>query len=176
MSGSIQPLPIAAEIVEQKRSLLFEPSADPHLLAPFDHQPHTRIVFGVNSSERVGELCKAIGGQRALLVTDAGIVRAGHAEVVAENIRRAGVRLTIFSGVQENPGESCIEECVSAARAGDIDLIIGLGGGSSMDTAKGCNFILTNGGRMRDYWGVGKATKPDAPPTAGHSYHCRDRK
>jgi len=42
-------------------------------------------------------------------------------------------------------------------------LIVGLGGGSSMDTAKGCNFILTNGGEMRDYWGINKATQPMLP-------------
>ena len=50
------------------------------------------------------------------------------------------------------------------------DTIVGLGGGSSMDTAKGCNFLLTNGGRMQDYWGVGKATQADAAVDR-HSHH-----
>jgi len=56
-----------------------------------------------------------------------------------------------------------VDDCVAVAKSAGVDLIIGLGGGSSMDTAKGCNFILTNGGRMQDYWGVGKATKPMLP-------------
>ena len=59
-----------------------------------------------------------------------------------------------------------------------IDGIVGLGGGSSMDTAKGCNFLLTNGGRMQDYWGVGKASRPmlpfiAIPTTAGTGSECQ---
>ena len=71
-----------------------------------------------------------------------------------------------------------MDECLEVARAVRPDLIVGLGGGSSMDTAKGCNFILTNGGRMQDYWGVGKATKPmlpliAVPTTAGTGSECQ---
>ena len=69
-------------------------------------------------------------------------------------------------------------ECLGAARAAGIDGIVGLGGGSSLDTAKGCNFLLTNGGRMQDYWGVGKATRPmlpliAIPTTAGTGSECQ---
>jgi alcohol dehydrogenase len=72
-----------------------------------------------------------------------------------------------------------VDACVKAvAREFQADIIIGLGGGSSMDTAKGCNFILTNGGRMHDYWGTGKATKPmlpliAIPTTAGTGSECQ---
>ena len=52
---------------------------------------------------------------------------------------------------------------MAVAKAARVDTIVGLGGGSSMDTAKGCNFVLTNGGRIQDYWGVGKAAKPMLP-------------
>jgi alcohol dehydrogenase len=76
-----------------------------------------------------------------------------------------------FDGVEENPSTACVEKCVAVARQFGIDAIIGLGGGSSMDTAKGANFILTNGGRMQDYWGIGKAKNPMLPliaiPTTG---------
>jgi len=68
--------------------------------------------------------------------------------------------------------------CLAAAKAAGIDTLVGLGGGSSLDTAKGCNFLLTNGGRMRDYWGVGKASKPmlpliAIPTTAGTGSECQ---
>ena len=66
----------------------------------------------------------------------------------------------------------------TVARQEQIDFLVGLGGGSSMDTAKGCNFLLTNGGRMEDYWGVGKATRPmlpliAIPTTAGTGSECQ---
>src|SRR5262249_59132799 len=65
----------------------------------------------------------------------------------------------------------CVDKCVEVARAAGADTIVGLGGGSSMDTAKGSNFILTNGGQIKDYWGIGKAKLPMLPliaiPTTG---------
>jgi alcohol dehydrogenase len=140
-------------------------------LAAFDYQPRTRVVFGVNSIDRVGELAKSLAAKRVLLVTDRGIVAAGHASRVRALLVTAGMHVTCFEQVQENPTTRCVERCVEAAREATIDTIVGLGGGSSMDTAKGCNFILTNGGQMKDYWGVGRATRPMLPllaiPTTG---------
>src|SRR5439155_13420275 len=79
---------------------------------------------------------------------------------------------------RENPTTRCGEECVASARSARIDALVALGGGSSLDTAKGCNFLLTNGGTMRDYWGVGKASKPmlpllAIPTTAGTGSECQ---
>jgi alcohol dehydrogenase len=132
-----------------------------------DYQPRTRVVFGVNSIERVGELAKSIDARKVLLVTDRGIVAAGHAGRVRALLVAAGMHVSCFEQVQENPSTRCVDRCVDAT----IDTIVGLGGGSSMDTAKGCNFILTNGGQMKDYLGIGRATRPMLPllaiPTTG---------
>ena len=140
-------------------------------LASFDYQPRTRVIFGVNSIDRAGELAKTLDARKALLVTDRGIVAAGHARRVQALLEAAGVKVTCFDQVEENPGTRCVERCVEVARGSRIDTIVGLGGGSSMDTAKGCNFILTNGGQMKDYWGLGRATRPMLPllaiPTTG---------
>ena len=150
----------------------------PPSLAPFDFQPRTRVVFGENTIERVGELAQEIGGKRALLVTDKGIAAAGHPARATGFLEAAGLAVTIFDEVRENPTTLDVERCVEVARAAGIDLIVGLGGGSSMDTAKGVNFILTNGGQMQDYWGVGKAKKPmlpmiAIPTTAGTGSECQ---
>jgi alcohol dehydrogenase len=152
--------------------------AGPSILAAFDHQPRTRIVFGLNGVDRVGELAREIGAARVLLVTDPGIVRAGHADRVRHILEKVGLELTFFDRVRENPTTACVDECVKVAKSAKVDTIIGLGGGSAMDTAKGCNFLLTNGGRMQDYWGSGKATKPmlpliAIPTTAGTGSECQ---
>ncbi len=147
-------------------------------LVPFDFQPRTRLIFGVKSVEGIGELAAELGARKVLLVTDPGIMAAGHAERVVSLLERARLTVSFFSEVQENPGTICVEKCVEAARRSSIDTLIAVGGGSSMDTAKGCNFILTNGGRMADYWGIGKATKPmlpfiAIPTTAGTGSECQ---
>ncbi len=142
-----------------------------HGAASFDLQPRTRLVFGVNSVERVGELALGLGARKVLLVTDPGIVAAGHVERVLLLLAKAGLSVCCFNSVRENPGTQCVAECVELARSSGIDTLVALGGGSSLDTAKGCNFIFTNGGQMSDYWGLGKATQPMLPliaiPTTG---------
>ena len=147
-------------------------------LAEFDTQLHLRLVFGAGTIGRVGQIAREFGGKRVLVVTDAGIVKSGHAGKVMGLIEAAGLEAVCFDRVRENPDTVVVDECVAAARAAEADLLIGLGGGSSMDAAKGCNFILTNGGRMHDYWGVGKATKPmlpliAIPTTAGTGSECQ---
>ena len=147
-------------------------------LASFDHQPRTRLVFGVNSLERLGELTRELGAEKVLLATDPGIVAAGHAERALRILEGAGLKVTLFDRAVENPTTRCVEECLALARSAGIDTFVALGGGSSLDTAKGCNFLLTNGGRMQDYWGIAKATKPmlpliAIPTTAGTGSECQ---
>jgi alcohol dehydrogenase len=145
---------------------------------PFDYQSRTRIVFGIKAVERAGELARETGIKNALVVTDPGIVAAGHLDGLRRALGRAKVKIVLFDKVRENPTTEDVDECLRAARGAKIDGIIGLGGGSSMDTAKGCNFLLTNGGIMRDYWGVGRATRPmlpliAIPTTAGTGSECQ---
>ncbi len=144
----------------------------------FDFQPRTRIVFGAGSLNQLGALAKENGARRVLLVTDRGIVAAGHAPRAAAILESAGLRVALFDSVRENPTTRDVDECLQAARAAEIDFFIGLGGGSSMDTAKGANFLLTNGGEMRDYQGIGKAHSPllpliAVPTTSGTGSECQ---
>ena len=77
-------------------------------------------------------------------------------------LERAGIETHLFDGVHENPTTDDVAAGVKLARRYDPEVLIGLGGGSSMDCCKGINFVFTNGGEMQDYWGVGKALQADA--------------
>ena len=136
------------------------------LLAQFDHDPRTRTVFGPGVLSRLGELARAIGARRTLLVTDPGIVRAGHAARAQELLRQARIEVAVFDGVEENPTTRHVEAGLAFAREHRIDSLVGLGGGSSMDCAKGINFLHTCGGEMADYCGIGKAGRPMLPLVA----------
>ena len=138
----------------------------PSWLSLFDHTPRTRLVYGAGAVGRVGEIVQELGGERVLLVTDKGIAAAGHAGKIVDLLQGVGLSVALYDESRENPTTEDVARCVDAARRGQIDFIVGLGGGSSMDTAKGCNFILTNGGRMQDYWGIGKAKLPMLPLVA----------
>jgi len=130
----------------------------------FDYQPTIRVVFGENSFEQLGDWVSDLGGRRVLLVTDPGIAAAGHVEKARQTLEQSGIDSVVFQEVEENPTTRHVEQGVRFAKSnGPIDLIVGLGGGSSMDCAKGINFLLTNGGKMQDYHGSGKATQPMLP-------------
>src|SRR5438874_2815380 len=125
-----------------------------------------KVLFGAGSLDRLGELCKSIGGRRILLVTDPGIEAAGYPERAIRSIYQADLLVKLFDEAEENPTTETVNKALRAARPFDADLIVRLGGGSSMDTAKGVNFLLTNGGQMADYHGTSKATKPMLPMIA----------
>ncbi|MEZ6046660.1 MAG: iron-containing alcohol dehydrogenase [Planctomycetaceae bacterium] len=141
-------------------------SFDEQVLKPFDYAPLTRVVYGVGSISRLGEICLQLGGQRVLLVTDKGLNSAGHVDRSMQILKEANLEVVLFDEVHPNPTTEDVDRGLEVARQGEVDLIVGLGGGSSMDCAKGVNFLLTNGGRMQDYWGVGKAPQPMLPMVA----------
>jgi alcohol dehydrogenase len=133
---------------------------------PFDLQPRTRVVFGAGSLARLGELAVELGARRVLLVTDAHIVAAGHADRAEDSLDTLGLAVARYAGARENPTTVDAEACRDALDEHAADLVVAVGGGSSIDTAKGGNFLHSCGGRMEDYWGVGTATSPLLPMIA----------
>jgi alcohol dehydrogenase len=132
----------------------------------FDFQPRTRVVFGAGVIDRLGELARELDFRRTLLVADHGLLASGHVDEAVGPLEKAGVEVFRFHDFEVNPDTRMIEAGTAFVSPLKIDSIIGLGGGSSLDCAKGINFLLTNGARMSDYRGYGKATKPMLPMIA----------
>lgn len=132
----------------------------------FDFQPRTRVIFGAGSIARLDEIVRELNFQKTLLVADRGMIETGHVEEALAPLRRAGIRVSCFHDFEVNPDSKMVQAGMDYAAPFHVDSIIGLGGGSSLDCAKGINFLLTNGGEMRDYLGYGKAAKPLLPMIA----------
>ena len=96
----------------------------------------TRVVFGVGESAKVGAEAKLVGMSRALIVTDAGVARAGLIEPIRESLRAAGVESVVFDTVEANPSEANIEDAARAFVAAKADGVVAVGGGSPIDAAK----------------------------------------
>ncbi len=120
-------------------------------------------MFGAGEIERLGELSNELGFRRALLVADRGLIDSGHVAEAVAPLRAADIEVFEFHEFDVNPDTAMVEAGAAFARPLQIDSIIALGGGSSLDCAKGINFLLTNGGHMRDYHGYGKAQEPMLP-------------
>jgi alcohol dehydrogenase len=133
------------------------------MLPPFDFSLRTRLVFGAGALTRLSELARELRISRALIVADRGIVAAGMAERAMRTLEHAGIASVTFDDFSANPDSAMVERGRVFAAAERIDSLVALGGGSSLDCAKGINFVLTNGGTMRDYRGYGKATEPMLP-------------
>ena len=136
----------------------------------FTFDIRTRVLFGEARFQELGALARDLGFTRALLVADPGMRAAGYVAQALALLSAAGVEAFPFHDFSSNPDSGMIEagRVFASTRAPDsrIDSLIGLGGGSSLDCAKGINFVLTNGGNMRDYWGFGKASRPMLPTIA----------
>jgi alcohol dehydrogenase len=146
--------------------------AKPTTQTAFSFRAATRLIAGPGTIGQLGLVAADLGGNRVLVVSDPGVIAAGHVRTGLETLAAAGCVAGVFSDFTENPTTAEVEAGTAFARDFRPDLIVGLGGGSSMDCAKGINFLLGGGGRMQDYRGRGTAHLPllpsiGCPTTAG---------
>jgi alcohol dehydrogenase class IV len=122
------------------------------------------LFFGRHAvKHHLQDACERLGARRAFVVTDAILVKAGLLAQVAEPLKAAGVTFESFDRTTPEPGVELVRECVAAARASNPDVIIGLGGGSNMDTAKLVSMILAHGKDPLDYTGDCRVPGPVKP-------------
>ncbi|MEO6726175.1 MAG: iron-containing alcohol dehydrogenase [Blastocatellia bacterium] len=131
----------------------------------FDFHSRTRVIFGADAIKRLPQVARELHFNRALLVADSGMVECDYVEQATILLASASIAAFPFHDFGENPDTQMIEAGRAFAALHDVDSIIALGGGSSLDCAKGIGFMLAGGGQMRDYWGHGKlSAKLNAEP------------
>ncbi len=124
------------------------------------------VIIEAGGIQRLADEVRQLTNDSVLLVSDSGIQAAGIVQLAEDVLTAADISFTTWLDVEENPTSATVAAGVAFAKQSPPGCIVGLGGGSSMDCAKGINFILTNGGTMKDYWGVNKAQKDLLPMIA----------
>lgn len=132
----------------------------------FDYPNRTRVVFGAGVLQRLGELAHDLGFTRVLLVSDPGMVATGYVDRAVALLTAHRIQVFPFHAFGENPDTAMLATGRDQAAARQVDALVALGGGSSLDCAKGINFLLTQGGTLRDLRGYGKARHPMLPMLA----------
>ena len=138
----------------------------------FEFKLNTRLISGAGSFDQLGTRARDLGFKRTLVVTDRDLANVGYLDRAATFLRKSSIEVFSFHDFGTDPDSNTIELGRSSAADLNVDSIVGLGGGSSLDCAKGINFLLTNGGRIQDYIGYGKTTHSllpmiGVPTTAG---------
>jgi len=122
----------------------------------------TRVVFGNGVIEQIGTEAEHLG-KRALIVTDKGLLATGYVEKIQDLLKNAGIASEIFADIDPNPRDTSVDSGAAAARKAKADMLVGIGGGSAVDTAKAIGILLQTGGKIQDYEGLDKVKKPITP-------------
>jgi alcohol dehydrogenase class IV len=130
------------------------------------------ITFGDGAVERLGAAIKKTGGKKVLVVVDPGFGRTPSFPKVTQNLEREGLAFILFDRVEPEPRTRIADLAGEMARKEECDFVLGVGGGSAMDTAKAAAILATNEGRAKDYQGLDKVPRPGlrkgmVPTTAG---------
>ena len=123
-------------------------------------------LIGIGAAKEIPAKIKALGGTKPLIVTDKGITGAGITRQITDLLDGAGMEYVVFDETIPNPTDKNVEDGVAAYEKNSCDSLITLGGGSSHDCGKGVGLVIANGGRIQDFEGVDKSTKPMPPYVA----------
>ncbi|OLS64428.1 iron-containing alcohol dehydrogenase [Pseudomonas putida] len=141
-------------------------------MSTFTFETTPRVICEVDGALRLGTLCRELGAERVLLVSDPGLQKAGLLEAPMQALREAGVEVSLYSDVQADPPEASVLDAVKAGRDCGAQAVIGLGGGSSLDTAKLVALLCGREQKLEDIYGINLAQGPrlpliQVPTTAG---------
>mgnify|MGYP003646838175 FL=1 len=141
-------------------------------MSDFTFETTPRVICEFDGALKLGALCNELGAKRAVLITDPGLQKVGLIDAPFDALKQAGIETLLWTRVEADPPESTILEAVKGAADFKADIIIGLGGGSSMDTAKLVALLCGQDQKLSDIYGIGLAQGPrlpliQVPTTAG---------
>jgi alcohol dehydrogenase class IV len=122
-----------------------------------------RILFGPGAVEKIGPEAQLLKAKKVLIITDTGVIQAGLLEAVEKSLQAVGLPFVIFDGVESDPRIEVVEKSTEKAKKEGIDLIIGFGGGSSLDIAKVTSIMITNTGKIDSLFGIDLVPNPGVP-------------
>ena len=128
----------------------------------FFYSPN-KIVFGPDAIKGLGSEALQLGAKKAFIVTDPGVVKADLLQPVKSSLESAGIQCIVYDRVEPEPPVRCVKEATDQFLLEQCNLIIGLGGGSSLDVAKGVSLLATNGGNLLDLCGIDLVKKKGVP-------------
>ena len=134
--------------------------------SPFDFSLPTRIHFGAGARHRLPGALRDCQSRNVLVVTDKGVMNSGLVTPLIEKLSHLGLSVTVFDDVRANPTEQTVNRAAMLARHQEVDTILAIGGGSSLDTGKGVAAVLLNNGNILDFEGQDKVEPPTPPVLA----------
>ncbi len=121
------------------------------------------IIYGLGALSQIGQCARRLGGERILLVTDPGLIAARWVDESIKYLQEEDLQYVICDNVVTNPRDFQVEEGVELYRRKNCDVIVAVGGGSPIDTAKGIGILASNHGRIHEYEGANLVTQPIPP-------------
>ncbi len=122
-----------------------------------------KVIFGNGTASQAGAEVAKIGARKALIVTDAGVVRGGLTRAVEDSLKELKIDYGLFDRVEAEPPARVVDECAREIRENRYDILVGVGGGSSLDVAKGASIVAVHGGGVLDYVGNDLVPGPGIP-------------
>ena len=120
-------------------------------------------LIGIGAAKQIPKKIKALGGSKPLIVTDKGITGAGITKQITDLLDAAKMKYVVYDETIPNPTDKNVHDGVDVYKKEKCDSLITLGGGSSHDCGKGVGLVIANGGKIHDYEGVDKSSKPMPP-------------
>jgi len=123
----------------------------------------TQMEVGKGLAQKIGEMLKPYNHKNILIVTDKGLLQAGILKPIEKSLEEHGIQYVLYDEVEPNPSAQIAHRGSDVAKEYGCDAILGVGGGSSIDTAKGIAALVTNKGNILNFEGVGKLSEPALP-------------